>query len=37
MSERTLARRLSREGLTLTRVLSDLKVELAKRYLQDEA
>jgi len=36
MSERTLARRLSREGLTLTRVLSDLKVELAKRYLQDE-
>jgi AraC-like DNA-binding protein len=36
MSERTLARRLSREGLTLTRVLGDLKLELAKRYLLDE-
>jgi len=36
MSERALARRLSREGLTLTRVLGDLKRELAKRYLQDE-
>jgi AraC-like DNA-binding protein len=36
MSERTLARRLSREGLTLTHVLQELKLELAKRYLQDE-
>jgi AraC-like DNA-binding protein len=36
MSERSLARRLSREGLTLTRVLGDLKRELAKRYLLDE-
>src|SRR6516162_212114 len=36
MSERTLARRLSREGLTLTRVLGDLKLELARRYLLDE-
>jgi AraC-like DNA-binding protein len=35
MSERTLARRLSREGLTLTRVLDELKLELAKRHLQD--
>jgi AraC-like DNA-binding protein len=35
MSERTLARRLSREGLTLTRVLGELKLELAKRHLQD--
>ena len=35
MSERTLARRLSREGLTLTRVLEELKLELAKRHLQD--
>src|SRR5262249_32661478 len=37
MSERSLARRLSREGLTLTRVLGELKLELGKRYLQDEA
>ena len=36
MSERTLARRLLREGLTLTRVLGELKLELAKRYLLDE-
>jgi AraC-like DNA-binding protein len=36
MSERTLARRLSREELTLTRVLGDLKLDLAKRYVQDE-
>jgi AraC-like DNA-binding protein len=36
MSERTLARRLSREGLTLTRVLGELKLELAKRHLQDK-
>jgi AraC-like DNA-binding protein len=37
MGERTLARRLSREGLTLTRVPGELKLELGKRYLQDEA
>ena len=36
MSERTLARRLSEEGLTLTRVLHELKLELVKRYLMDE-
>jgi AraC-like DNA-binding protein len=36
MSERSLARRLSREGLTLSHVLGELKLELAKRYLQDE-
>ena len=36
MSKRTLARRLSREGLSLTRVLGELKLELAKRYLQDQ-
>ena len=36
MSARTLARRLSQEGLTLTRVLQELKLELAKRYLRDE-
>ena len=36
MSKRTLARRLSREGLSLTRVLGELKLELAKRYLLDE-
>jgi AraC-like DNA-binding protein len=35
MSERTLARRLSAEGLTFARVLDELKVELAKRYLQE--
>jgi AraC-like DNA-binding protein len=36
MSQRTLARRLSEEGLTLTRILRELKLELVKRYLMDE-
>jgi AraC-like DNA-binding protein len=35
MSQRTLARRLTEEGLTFTQVLDELKVELAKRYLRD--
>jgi len=35
MSQRTLARRLSSEGLTFSDVLQDLKVHLAKRYLAD--
>ena len=35
MSRRTLARRLSSEGLTFSDVLQDLKVHLAKRYLAD--
>lgn len=36
MSHRTLARRLSAEGLTFSRVLDDLKTDLAKRYLRDK-
>jgi AraC-like DNA-binding protein len=36
MSQRTLARRLSEEGLTFAGVLEELKHELAKRYLQEE-
>jgi AraC-like DNA-binding protein len=36
MSQRTLARRLSEEGLTFAGVLEELKLDLAKRYLQDE-
>jgi AraC-like DNA-binding protein len=36
MSERTLARRLASEGLTFARVLEELKIELAKRYLQEQ-
>jgi AraC-like DNA-binding protein len=36
MSQRTLARRLSEEGLTFAGVLEELKLHLAKRYLQDE-
>jgi AraC-like DNA-binding protein len=36
MSERTLARRLSSEGLTFAGVLNELKIELAKRYLQEK-
>jgi AraC-like DNA-binding protein len=35
MSQRTLARRLSSEGLTFSDVLQGLKVHLAKRYLAD--
>ena len=37
MSTRTLARRVASEGLTFTGVLSELRVDLAKRYLREEA
>jgi AraC-like DNA-binding protein len=37
LSLRTLARRLASEGLTFEGILSELKADLAKRYLQDEA
>jgi AraC-like DNA-binding protein len=36
MSQRTLARRLSCEGLTFAGILADLRVDLAKRHLTDE-
>lgn len=36
MSKRTLARRLSAEGLTFARVLDALRKELATHYLQDK-
>jgi AraC-like DNA-binding protein len=36
MSKRTLARRLSSEGLTFAGILADLRVDLAKRHLRDE-
>jgi TRAP-type uncharacterized transport system substrate-binding protein len=36
MSHRTLARRLSSDGLTLSQILDELKVSLAKGYLKDE-
>ena len=36
MSQRTLARRLSSEGLTFAGVLADLRIDLAKRHLADE-
>ena len=36
VSQRTLARRLSLEGLTFSDVLENLKIDLAKRYLADE-
>jgi len=35
MSDRTLARRLSQEGVTFNTVLEELKFDLAKRYLGD--
>jgi AraC-like DNA-binding protein len=35
LSRRTLARRLSSEGLTFAEVLADLRMELAKRHLRD--
>jgi AraC-like DNA-binding protein len=35
MSQRTLARRLSSEGLTFAGILADLRDDLAKRYLKD--
>ena len=37
LSRRTLARRLASEGLTFEGVLSELKADLAKRYLREEA
>ena len=36
MSKRTLARRLSSEGLTFAGILADLRVDLANRHLTDE-
>ena len=36
MSPRTLARRLASEGLTFAGILSELRGDLAKRYLQEE-
>ena len=35
VSERTLARRLASEGLTFARVVDDLRLDLAKRYLRE--
>jgi len=35
VSERTLMRRLEAEGVTFSRVLDDLRFELAKRYLKE--
>jgi AraC-like DNA-binding protein len=35
MSNRTLARRLASEGLTFSEIQAELKVDLAKRYLND--
>jgi AraC-like DNA-binding protein len=37
LSPRTLARRLASEGLTFEGILSELRADLAKRYLRDEA
>ena len=36
MSERTLARRLTKEGVTFIEVLQQLKASLAGRYLEDD-
>jgi len=36
LSQRTLARRLAREGLSFSKLLSELRLELARRYLVDE-
>src|SRR5262249_28039471 len=36
MSQRTFARRLAEEGLTFSRVLHRLRLELARRYLLHE-
>jgi AraC-like DNA-binding protein len=36
MSTRTLMRRLAAEGLTLGEILSELRADLARRYLKDE-
>ena len=37
LSRRTLARRLASEGLTFEGILSELRVDLAKRYLREQA
>jgi AraC-like DNA-binding protein len=37
LSPRTLARRLASEGLTFEGILSELRADLAKRYLRDES
>jgi len=36
VSRRTLARRLASEGLTFRKVLNSLRIDLAKRYLQEK-
>jgi AraC-like DNA-binding protein len=36
MSQRTLARRLSSDGLTFSGIVDELKADLANRYLRDE-
>jgi AraC-like DNA-binding protein len=36
MSERTLSRRLAEEGVTFPEILQELKVNLARRYLEEE-
>jgi AraC-like DNA-binding protein len=36
MSQRSLARHLSNEGLNFSQLLNELRLELAKRYLTDE-
>ena len=36
-SERTLARRLASEGLTFTTILNELKLDLARRHVQDSS
>lgn len=35
VSQRTLQRRLAAEGLTFAKVLDDLRLDLAKRYLRE--
>ena len=35
MSQRTLARRLAREGLNFTEIMDELRADLAKRHLED--
>ncbi len=37
MGKRTLVRRLASEGLTFTEILVEMKTDLARRYLRDEA
>lgn len=36
LSQRSLARHLAQEGLSYSRLLSELRLELARRYLVDE-